>query len=59
MKKSKKKILRGKNKFIRLEDANLKFVVKEAEEKQRSQNFIINECVSLVREEKKRGRIAG
>jgi hypothetical protein len=50
MKKSKtKKVLKGKNKFIRLDDANLKFVINRAKELKRSQNWVINEAITEAR----------
>lgn len=46
MKKLKtKKPLKGKNKFIRLEDNNLRYIVRRAKAQNRSQNYVINECI--------------
>ena len=49
MKKSQKKPLKGKNKFIRLEDDNLKFVVTDAAKEDRSHNNFINTVLTKER----------
>lgn len=49
MKKAKKKVLKGKNKFIRLDEANLKYVEKKAKSLARSQNWFINKCIDESR----------
>lgn len=54
-KQSKKKTLKGKNKFIRLDDENLRFVVSEAKRLDRSQNYYIN---SLITEERGRRNVS-
>jgi predicted transcriptional regulator len=46
MKKAKtKKVLKGKNKFIRLDDDLLRVVERTARDLKRSQNWVINECI--------------
>ena len=47
---AKKKPAKGKNKFIRLEDENLKFVVTQAKLEARSQNWVINACLTRERD---------
>lgn len=49
MKRQIKTKLKGKNKFIRLEDKNLKFVVDQARIQDRSQNYVINGFISEAR----------
>jgi hypothetical protein len=49
MKKAKKKVLKGKNKFIRLDDDNLKFILKQSKEHKRSQNWVINQVIHDAR----------
>jgi hypothetical protein len=49
MKTKAKKLTKGRNKFIRLDEDNLKFVIKKAKEFERSQNWIINECVNYAK----------
>jgi len=44
-----KKVTKGKNKFIRLTDDNLKFVVAEAKKLDRSQNWLINNLITEAR----------
>ena len=46
MKQKAKKPLKGKNKFIRLEDDNLRFIVKQSKELKRSQNWVINNIIA-------------
>lgn len=46
---AKKKVLKGKNKFIRLEPDNLRFIIKRAKEENRSQNWLINACIEQAR----------
>lgn len=48
-KQSKKKTLKGKNKFIRLDEENLKFVVSESKRLDRSQNYYINHLITEER----------
>ena len=48
MKKSKKKLV-GKNKFVRLDEANLKFVKMKAKQLDRSENWVINYAIGALR----------
>ena len=50
MKKQTTKKLKGKNKFIRLDEDNLKFVVAQAKAQDRSQNYVINGFIKEARQ---------